>query len=51
MSETNFSAQEILEIMRTGAWEGPTRVVQEALADGWRLVEAFDMTSVLTRAK
>ena len=35
----------------TGAWEGPTRVVQEALADGWRLVETVGYTSILERAK
>jgi MMP 1-O-methyltransferase len=35
----------------TGAWEGPTRVVQEALSDGWRLVETVVNTSILERAK
>jgi MMP 1-O-methyltransferase len=35
----------------TGAWEGPTRVVKEALSDGWRLVETVGDTSILERAK
>jgi MMP 1-O-methyltransferase len=33
----------------TGAWEGPTRVVQEAVNDGWSLIEIIGYTSILRR--
>ena len=34
----------------TGGWEGPTRVVQEALEDGWQLVKSVGYTSFLRRS-
>lgn len=33
----------------TGAWDGPTRVVQEALANGWRLWHTVGYTNILRR--
>lgn len=33
----------------TGAWEGPTRVVQETINDGWSLVKTIGCTSILRR--